>query len=165
MIDATEIARLRALLTAYTDLDERATSALGACHARPDDAEAHWDWQQVDREASRAQDELTSALRANARDLLDAALGEPTPEDREAAAWFAEQTERLSPTGQVIVRYRRAAEALERSPAAIRRAAIEDAAQVIAHLPKSPVEHVPPMIVLSQAQAAIRALAEAPRGQ
>lgn len=73
MIDATEIARLRALLTAYTDLDERATSALGACHARPDDAEAHWDWQQVDREASRAQDELTSALRANARDLLDAA--------------------------------------------------------------------------------------------
>jgi len=72
-----------------------------------------------------------------------AALGEPTPEDREAAGWFRREAERMEEvvrdagdqyafTGLdydvTAARYRRAADALSRSPAAIRWAALGEAA-------------------------------------
>ena len=69
------------------------------------------------------------------------ALGEPSDADREAAAWcrykedyeakmadLAVDAEMAQACRELSARYRRAAEALSRSPAAIRRAAIEEAA-------------------------------------
>ena len=67
--------------------------------------------------------------RIEAVETLLRALGEPTPEDREAAGWHARQAGD-PPSDEAYAMYRRAAEALLRSPAAIRRAAFEEAAQV-----------------------------------
>lgn len=84
--------------------------------------------------------ELLSAHGTDALETLLRALGEPSDEDREAAGWFRAEANRADETAQLTgvhsytaraARYRRAAEALLRSPAAIRRAAFEEAAKVV----------------------------------
>jgi hypothetical protein len=72
------------------------------------------------------------------------ALGEPSDADREAAAWcrykedyeakmadLAVDAEMAQACRELSARYRRAAEALLRSPAAIRRAAIDECAVLV----------------------------------
>lgn len=92
----------------------------------------------------RATAGLYAGQEADAIETLLSALGEPTPEDREAAEWMREQAatqdwhvarvaSRAAKRARELraARYRRAADALERSPAAIRRAAFEEAAKVV----------------------------------
>ena len=68
--------------------------------------------------------------------VLAAALGEPSDADREAAAWHTAEAcrNRNDGFGRRMRMHDRAAAALLRSPAAIRRAALEEAATELRHM-------------------------------
>lgn len=105
-----------------------------------------------------------TAREEEAAQVVLIALGTPTPEDREAAHLFRIQAKNEAECGETkrAARYRRAADALERSPAAIRRAALEEAARAVEHTLVVQNKHYPAAddgsATLTAAAKAIRAL-------